>query len=394
MPTFPCERWSVVEMCPSSSPAGPGPPCGPCSAWSPCPVPSPLWPLGSGPLFVPPTFLSRRPLRAQASCVLSLARGSSSVGPRGGGLRREACVVGAGEGVAGGAAGLFYFYPPVAAGRSFQSRPPVPAPQSAADHRTQPARLGRRPRWVSADQTRAAGRARRRPWAGAAGAGEGVGRKGVFRRVCRWDGPQTPSRRCVPWGDASPALRRLRATSRTLNKSLLEPGQSLVGSGLTPGPQQVPGGRGDPGQREPWGSQGRGGGGACASLGRAWRAVGRRMAAASGRETDSSGQQDAGAWRTGPRPAPHLHLLSLVSGAWTSCLLAVRPTAGQAQARAGCQPLLASRLCLGGRRPWGRLCGCSPDTRGCPQLLSWAPPQGWGWGVPNWGVLQVWGQQL
>lgn len=84
MPTFPCQRWSVVEMCPSSSPAGPGPPCGPCSAWSPCPVPSPLWPLGSGPLFVPPTFLSRRPLRAQASCVLSLARGSSSVGPRGG----------------------------------------------------------------------------------------------------------------------------------------------------------------------------------------------------------------------------------------------------------------------------------------------------------------------
>lgn len=193
-----------------------------------------------------------------------------------------------------------------------------------------------------------------------------MGRKGVFRRVCRWDGPQTPSRRCVPWGDASPALRRLRATSRTLNKSLLEPGQSLMGSGLTPGPQQVPGGRGDPGQREPWGSQGRGGGGACASLGRAWRAVGRRMAAASGRETDSSGQQDAGAWRTGPRPAPHLHLLSLVSRAWMSCLLAVHPdgrtSAGEGRLPAPpCLPALP-----GGQEAMGQALRLQPRHTGVP----------------------------
>lgn len=44
MPTFPCERRSVVWMCPSPSPAGPGPPCGPCSAWSPA-----RSPLRSGP---------------------------------------------------------------------------------------------------------------------------------------------------------------------------------------------------------------------------------------------------------------------------------------------------------------------------------------------------------
>lgn len=350
MPTFPCERWSVVEMCPSSSPAGPGPPCGPCSAWSPCPVPSPLWPLGSGPLFIPPTFLSRRPLRAQASCVLSLARGSSSVGPRGGGLRREACVVGAGEGVAGGAAGLFYFYPPVAAGRSFQSRPPVPAPQSAADHRTQPARLGRRPRWVSADQTRAAVRARRRPWAGAAGAGEGVGRKGVFRRVCRWDGPQTPSRRCVPWGDASPALRRLRATSRTLNKSLLEPGQSLVGSGLTPGPQQVPGGRGDPGQREPWGSQGRG--------------VCKFRKSLAGRGTEDGGRQRAGDRLL--RPAGRGGLED-----WAPAGPPPPP------------PLLGLRGMdeLPARRPSGR-----QDKRRRGQAASPSPPPGSAWGAGGHGA--------
>lgn len=128
MPTFPCERWSVVEMCPSSSPAGPGPPCGPCSAWSPCPVPSPLWPLGSGPLFVPPTFLSQRPLRAQASCVLSLARGSSSVGPRRGGSASGGVCGGSGGRGGGRGGGPVLFLPASCCGPQLSKPPPCAGP--------------------------------------------------------------------------------------------------------------------------------------------------------------------------------------------------------------------------------------------------------------------------
>lgn len=88
-------------------------------------------------------------------CVPRLRVSSASLAglrasaPGGGGLRWEACVVGAGEGVAGGAAGLFYFYPPVAAGGPQLSKPPPCAgptvcgrPQDTASPARTPPQVG------------------------------------------------------------------------------------------------------------------------------------------------------------------------------------------------------------------------------------------------------------